>query len=210
MHTQERKRGLYSSGPTRNYVNVTVIINSMIFQPSLISFLGIKLDFHGRQSVIAVELLDRKSLIRVFSVHLRSSSPVPWSCRRVALSNMGERKRRISSSGSVNGGLVGGTLQSFTTQKRKMVESWGAFPHPRPQFALFVCLCARTWRVLCFWYTPLPSSMPALCVFVHLCQSHPLEEGLWFSDLWPGTMTRHSFVRVVVNLQLSKLIVNSY
>lgn len=80
------------------------------------------------------------SLIQVFPAHLRSSSPVQWSCRRVTLLNMGERKRRISSSGSVNGGLVGGTLPRFTTQKRKMVESSGAFPHPRPQFTLFVCV----------------------------------------------------------------------
>lgn len=35
-------------------------------------------------------------------------------------------RRRISSSGSVNGGLAGGIHPSFTTQKRKMVD----LPHP--------------------------------------------------------------------------------
>lgn len=45
MHTQEGERGLYSSGPPRNYVNVTVIISAIIFLPHLISFLGIKVNF---------------------------------------------------------------------------------------------------------------------------------------------------------------------
>lgn len=107
------------------------------------SFLGINLNLfmEENQFCFALELLDIKSLIWVFPVHLRSSSPVPWSCQRVTLLNMGERKRRISSSGSVNGGLVEGTLPRFTTQKRKMVES--SVPSPastHSSLCLFVCV----------------------------------------------------------------------
>lgn len=61
-------------------------------------------------------------------MRLRWSSPVRWSCQKGALwerSTPGTR-RRISSSGSVNGGLAGGIHPSFTTQKRKMVD----LPHP--------------------------------------------------------------------------------
>lgn len=83
----------------------------------------------------------------------RSSSPVPWSCLKGApqgRSTAGTR-RRISSSGSVNGGLAGGIHPSFTTQKRKMVD----LPHPRagpPRPPRPIVLC------------PSVSRSPSVCV----------------------------------------------
>lgn len=80
------------------------------------------------QLCVCVFIPARICVVRVRFLRLRWSSPARWSCwkgARRGRSTAGTR-RRISSSGSVNGGLAGGIHPSFTTQKRKMVD----LPHP--------------------------------------------------------------------------------
>lgn len=139
--------------------------------------------------------------------NLRSSSPVPWSCQRVAPLSTGERKRRISSSGSVNGGLVGGTLPSFTTQRKKMVEPSGVLLHPPTAIrSVFVCVpvrdvsCASGTLTLLYH---LPCQL-SVCLLISVRSFHWKRDcGSLTYDLapWPHL----SFVTVVVNLLLSKL-----
>lgn len=81
-------------------------------------------------------------------IHFRRwSSPVRSSCQRGSLRAQitAGRRRRISSSGSVNGGLAGGIHPSFTTQKRKMVDlphlGVPLTPTHTSSSPLSICLC---------------------------------------------------------------------
>lgn len=127
--------------------------------------------------------LSEHSYILCVFMCLRWSSPARWSCQKGARrgrSTAGTR-RRISSSGSVNGGLAGGIHPSFTTQKRKMVDlphPGVPLAHPRPivlclflslflSLPLFVrvvsCLVSprKSWSVLFCQFSRPPFSMSA-------------------------------------------------
>lgn len=111
----------------------------------------------------------------------RWNSPAPSSCQKEVPQSTAGRRRRTSSRGSVNGGLVGGTHPSFTTQRRKMVEPWG-FPltHLYCHHLLWLCQSCPSGALIVLYHLPCQLCVHVciyLCISVGSCL---VAQGQWF------------------------------